>query len=148
MSSPTRRTALLCLAALAAATRPLAALAQAADGPTLLRDLYNKDLSFSDLAQGLEGQRIGVQGFMAPPLRAESRFFVLTRRPMSVCPFCDSAADWPSDIVAIYAKRLVEVIAFNIPITVTGVLELGTHTDPELGFVSRVRLVDASYQRT
>lgn len=148
MFLPTRRTALLCLAAFSMATRPLAALAQDADGPVLLRDLYNKDLTFSDLANGLQGQRISVQGFMAPPLRAESSFFVLTRRPMAVCPFCSNAADWPSDIVAIYAKRMVEVIAFNIPITVTGVLELGTHKDPELGFVSRVRLVDASYART
>lgn len=122
--------------------------ARTADGPALLRDLYDKDPSFSDLANGLQGQRISVQGFMAPPLRAESQFFVLTRRPMAVCPFCDSAADWPSEIVAIYAKRVVEVIAVNIPITVTGVLELGSYRDPEPGFVSRVRLVDAGYART
>lgn len=85
---------------------------------------------------------------MAPPLRAESSFFVLTRRPMAVCPFCNNAADWPSDIVAIYTKRVVDVIAFNIPISVTGILELGTYKDPEFGFVSRVRLSDASYART
>lgn len=117
------------------------------DAPILLRDLYNKDLSFSDLAVGLEGQRIAVEGFMAPPLRAESSFFVLTRRPMSVCPFCDSEADWPDDIVAIYTKRLVKVIGFNVPITVKGELQLGTYRDPELGFVSRVRLADAIYER-
>ena len=84
---------------------------------------------------------------MAPPLRADSNFFVLTRRPMAVCPFCSSAMDWPTDIVAIHTKRLVKVIAFNIPIAVTGVLELGTYKDPEFGFVSRVRLADASYER-
>lgn len=142
MASFDRRSALLALAAL-----PLATGAFAADDPILLRDLYNKDLSFSPLAEGLQGQRIRVEGFMAPPLRAESRFFVLTRRPMAVCPFCNSASDWPDDIVAIYAKRLVKVIAFNIPIVVSGALELGTYKDPELGFVSRVRLSDAEYQR-
>ncbi|WBU59745.1 hypothetical protein [Paracoccus albus] len=138
----TRRNAILSMAAFGCAGR-----AFASDEPILLRDLYNKDRSFSELAEGLKGQRITVEGFMAPPLRAESKFFVLTRRPMSVCPFCSSAADWPTDIVAIYTKRLVKVLAFNIPIGVTGVLELGTHRDEDLGFVSRVRLVDAVYER-
>lgn len=127
---------------------PFARPAYATDRPVLLRDLYNKDLSFSALATGMRGKRIQVRGFMAPPLRAESKFFVLTRRPMAVCPFCNDDADWPTDIVAIYTKRLVRVIGFNIPITVTGTLELDTFKDPETGFVSRVRLVDAYYERT
>lgn len=137
-----RRLALISMIAL-----PFLRMAHASGGPVLLRDLYNKDLSFSPLAQELEGRRINLQGFMAPPLRAESSFFVLTRRPMAVCPFCSDDADWPDDIVAIYTKRIVEVIAFNIPISVLGVLELGTYKDPELGFVSRVRLTDATYER-
>lgn len=142
MPTLTRRHALLGLSLL-----PFAAPARAADDVILLRDLYNKDRSFSDLALGLKDQRISVQGFMAPPLRAESNFFVLTRRPMAVCPFCNNAADWPADIVAVYTKRLVKVLDYNIPITVTGVLELGTYRDPDLGFVSRVRLADAVYAR-
>ncbi|MFV0409834.1 MAG: hypothetical protein ACK5LJ_09120 [Paracoccus sp. (in: a-proteobacteria)] len=50
--------------------------------------------------------------------------------------------------VAVYTKRPVEMIAFNIPITVTNELELGTYRDPGLGFVSRLRLSDAVYART
>lgn len=137
----TRRMALLGL------TATLTPLPLRAEAPVLLRDLYNKDLSFSDLATALKGKRITVEGFMAPPLRAESSFFVLTRRPMAVCPFCSSELDWPDDILAVYTKRLVEVISFNVPIAVTGVLELGTYRDPDLGFVSRVRLSDAEYAR-
>ena len=109
MTGLPRRTLLLGLSAL-----PLAGVSRAAEGAILLRDLYNKDLSFSALAEANKGQRITVDGFMAPPLRADSNFFVLTRRPMATCPFCSSAADWPTDIVAIYTKRLVKVIAFNI----------------------------------
>lgn len=120
---------------------------RATTAPVLLRDLYNKDLSFSDQARGLEGRRIPVDGFMAPPLRAESSFFVLTRRPMAVCPFCNNEADWPDDIVAVYTKRRVEVIGLNIPIRVLGTLALGTYRDPDLGFVSRLRLQDATYRR-
>lgn len=136
----TRRQTLLGLLALA----PARALA---DETVKLRDLYNKDLSFSDLAQTLEGQRISVAGFMAPPLRADVNFFVLTRRPMAVCPFCETEAEWPDDILAIYTKRGLKTIPFNVPIIARGALELGSYTDPELGFLSRVRLTDASYER-
>lgn len=118
-----------------------------ADDTILLRDLYNKDLSFSDLARALAGARIRVDGFMAPPLRADSNFFVLTRRPMAVCPFCDTEADWPDDIIAVYAKRVVAVAPYNVPIIVTGRLDLGSYRDEDTGFLSRVRLTDASYER-
>ena len=124
-----------------------AARAAAPAEPVRLRDLYNKDLSFSDLAQSLAGERMTVQGFMAPPLKAESRFFVLTRRPMSVCPFCETEADSPDDILAVYTKRVIEVVAFNVAIVTQGVLDLGAHTDPDTGFVSRVRLLDSTYAR-
>ncbi|MCB1461446.1 MAG: hypothetical protein KDJ90_03210, partial [Nitratireductor sp.] len=93
------------------------------------------------------GKRITLSGFMAPPLKSESKFFVLTNRPMAVCPFCETEADWPLDIVAIYTKRIIEIVPFNVHIAARGVLELGTYEDPEFGFVSRVRLVDTSYDR-
>ena len=113
--------------------------------PIKLREFYNKDRSFSDLAERLKGERVTVTGFMAPPLKADSNFFVLTKSPMSVCPFCESETEWPENILAIYTKRRVKVISYNVRIEVDGVLELGTFTDPDTGFVSRVRLADASY---
>ena len=121
--------------------------ALAADDPIKLRELYNKDRSFSDLALSLEGRRVAVDGYMAPPLKAESSFFVLTKMPMSVCPFCETEAEWPADILAIYTKRMVDVVPFNVRIVTRGVLELGTFRDPETGFLSRVRLGDAVYER-
>ena len=126
---------------------PAPAAAQDETGAIRLRDLYNKDLSFSDLALSLEGQRIDVDGFMAPPLKAESTFFVLTKMPMAVCPFCEPGQTWPDDILAVYARRPVDVIPFNVPMRASGILELGDYTDPELGFYSRVRLVEATYER-
>ncbi len=113
--------------------------------PVMLRDLYNKNQSFSDLARSLAGQRIEVDGYMAPPLKADSRFFVLTRRPMAVCPFCETEAEWPQDILAVYTKRIVDAKPFNVKISTSGMLELGTLKDPDTGFVSRVRLTDAAY---
>ena len=125
---------------------PRAAAAQD-DGSIRLRDLYNRDMTFSDLALANEGQRIDVDGFMAPPLKAESTFFVLTKMPMAVCPFCEPGQTWPDDILAVYARRVVDVIPFNVPMRASGILEMGDYTDPELGFYSRVRLSDATYQR-
>lgn len=118
-----------------------------AEDTVRLRDLYEKDLSFSDYARQMEGKRITVVGYMAPPLKAESDFFVLTNRPMAVCPFCESEAEWPDDILAVHTKRILKVVPFNVPIATRGVLELGTRKDPETGFVSRVRVVDATYGR-
>lgn len=121
--------------------------AGAADAPLKLRTLYNKDRSFSDLAHSLKGSRVSVGGYMAPPLKADSQFFVLTRIPMAVCPFCETEAEWPRDILAIYTKRNVDVVAFNSKIVTRGVLELGPYKDPETGFLSRARLIDAVYER-
>ena len=117
------------------------------DGTVRMRDLYNKDLSFSDYAKSMEGTRISVQGFMAPPLKADSNFFVLTKRPMAVCPFCETEAEWPDDILAVYTKRTLKTVPFNVRIVTSGELALGTYTDPELGFVSRVRLTDSTFER-
>lgn len=117
-----------------------------ADDDLKVRDLYGKDERVSETALSLVGQRIAIKGFMAPPLKADSKFFVLTQRPMSVCPFCESAADWPADIIAVYTKRSFRVVPFNVRIETTGILEMGEYLDPETGFVSMVRLVQASYR--
>lgn len=120
----------------------------AAEPQVRLRELYEKDMSFTPFALEREGQRIAIEGFMAPPLKADSNFYVLTNIPMAVCPFCSSEAEWPNDILAVYAQRVVNVIPFNVKIVTRGMLELGIYTDPELGFVSRVRLVDAVQEST
>ncbi len=91
-----------------------------------MANLYHKDLSFSDLAKSLEGKYISVTGFMAPPLEAESNFFVLTKRPLAVCPFCETDSEWPDDILAIYTKEIFKVVSFNRKIEVIGKLELGS----------------------
>ncbi|NOG31450.1 hypothetical protein HLB35_06115 [Halomonas sp. TBZ9] len=134
----------LASAGLLMGTSMVSRLAQA-DTLIKLRDLYARDRGVSDLALSLEGKRITVDGFMAPPLKAESEFFVLTRIPMAVCPFCETEADWPDDILAVYTKRTVDVVPFNIRLQARGVLELGPYRDPETGFLSMVRLADASY---
>ena len=67
-------------------------------------------------------------------------WFVLTREPMSICPFCSTDADWPADIVVVQLSEPVVALPFDRPISVTGTLELGTEVDAETGFVSLVRI--------
>jgi len=95
---------------------------------------------------GLAGKQVTVVGFMAPPLRATGNFFVLTRQPVSLCPFCNSDADWPADILVVYLKEDQTFIQRNRPLAVTGRLEVGSYTDQGTGFVSQVRLVGSHYE--
>ncbi len=139
-----RRT-LLATLVLAGLARPRAALAATEID---FGDLYEKETVFSSLAESLDGAAVEMTGFMAPPLKAEATFFVLTRMPMGVCPFCESEADWPSDIVVVYTDEPISVVPFNFPIRVSGRLELGVYKDEEMGFVSRVRLVEADFRRS
>lgn len=88
----------------------------------------------------LNGKTVEMNGFMAPPLKPKLDFFVLTRDPMAICPFCTSAADWPPDIVLVLMPKNVEIDATTRPLRVTGRLEVGMKRDAETGFVSLVRL--------
>ncbi|WP_068118989.1 hypothetical protein [Tropicimonas marinistellae] len=120
----------------------------AAEGDLLkMRDIYNKGLGFSPLATSLDGGQIRVEGFMAPPLKADSLFFVLTKMPMAVCPFCEPGGEWPEDILAVYTRRKYEVVSFSRKILVQGTLRLSEHIDPGTGFFSKVRLENSTFRR-
>ena len=119
-----------------------------AELPSLrFRDMYSRGKDLSPLAQSLEGQRIEMTGYMAPPLKPEINFFVLTKIPMATCPFCDDATDWPNDIVVSYATAPLEFVRFSNLIRVEGTFETGIKTDENTGFVSFVRLMDVSFRR-
>ncbi|WP_244481964.1 MULTISPECIES: hypothetical protein [unclassified Rhizobium] len=126
------------------ATRPAAA------APSLAFDeLYSKfgvlGLEFSEKVKSLAGQEITIKGFMAPPLKAEAAFFVLTEIPMSICPFCSTDSDWPDNIVVVYLGEKQTFVQPSQTIEARGVLEFGSWTDPETGFVSLLRLRNAEY---
>lgn len=103
-------------------------------------------MTMSEKVKALAGKQVTMRGFMAPPLKAEANFFVLTAIPMSICPFCDSDADWPADIVVIYLDSARTFEQANAQIEVTGTLQVGSWTDPETGFVSLLRIVDADFR--
>lgn len=102
-------------------------------------------LEFSELVRSLDGRPVSMRGFMAPPLATTGRFFVLTRSPVALCPFCSSDTDWPDDIVVVYLNAAQPFVQFNRVIDVEGVLSRGSWTDPQTGFVSLLRIVDARF---
>ena len=103
-------------------------------------------LKFADRTQALKGQVVRLRGYMAPPLKPESNFFVLTREPVAVCPFCSSDGEWPVDIVVVYASKTVVPVNFSERIEVEGALEVGSFIDPKTGFVSQLRIRDAVFR--
>jgi hypothetical protein len=140
----TRRT-MLGIAALVAFGLPARAAAQ-----LTFDELYAAQgvlgLKFTDKVRTLAGQPVTMKGFMAPPLKAEAKFFVLTEIPMALCPFCSSDADWPDNIVVVYLDEKQTFVQANAPIEVEGMLEVGSWTDPETGFVSLLRLRHAEFR--
>ncbi len=138
-----RRSALLGMAGLAVAAAAPASLTFA----NVYGPVTADGIPLTPAAQALVGRKVSLRGFMAPPLKAESNFFVLTRYPMSICPFCSDAADWPVDIVMVRLSSAAETIEPSYAIDVTGTLEHGMQMDQETGFVSLVRIVDAVWRR-
>ena len=143
LRTPTRRA---CLTGGLAGILALATDARAADR-IKIRDLWASGGSFSPLAEKMSGEAVEMQGYMAPPLKPEINFFVLTRIPMAFCPYCDTEASWPDDLILVYVDHPMSPVPFNDLIRVSGKLEIGTKTDPATGFVSRVRMVGAAFEK-
>lgn len=100
----------------------------------------SRGLKFSEKLTALNGKKVVITGYMAPPLKPSFTFFVLTRQPMAICPFCSSDASWPEDILLVYLPKGESRTPTESILTVTGTLELGSHTDPDTGFVSQARI--------
>ena len=132
---------------------PLAAVLPAvlaADPELMFDEMYAGSsvlgLRLSDKLKSLSGKKIRIRGFMAPPLKAEAKFLILTKEPVSLCPFCNTDQDWPDSIILVRLSGEQAFVQNNRLIEVSGRLETGSETDPETGFVSLVRLVDAQYK--
>ena len=112
-------------------------------------DLY-ADVETQEISSELEaasGETVTMLGYAAPPLKPDADFFVLTKYPMSVCPFCETEAEWPPDIVYVkLPEGGSDTIIFGA-LEVTGTLEVGTAKDPDTGFVSKIRIQAEKVER-
>lgn len=103
-------------------------------------------LVLSDKLVSLDGMEVTLEGYMAPPLKPALDWFVVTRIPLALCPFCSTDADWPNDIALAYMPDGEEVIATEKPLRLTGTLQVGISEDAETGMVSLVRLYVEDYE--
>ncbi len=110
------------------------------------KEVWAAGMEFSAKTKQLNKKPVVMRGFMAPPLRPDADFFILTKMPMAVCPFCESEADWPDDIILVRLEGQQQFVQYNIPIETTGVLEIGTDVDEETGFVSRLRITGGRFR--
>jgi hypothetical protein len=110
-------------------------------------DGYNMrtGLILSDKLLALDGREVLMEGYMAPPLKPELDFFVLTRVRLAFCPFCSTAGDWPDDIALVYLGADTTT-ATTVPVRVVGRLEVGASVDPETGMVSLVRIYASQFE--
>lgn len=112
--------------------------------PITFDEFYNgfnlrKGLLLSDKLMSLDGQEVVMEGYMAPPLKPELDWFVLTRIRLEFCPFCSSTADWPDDIALVYLSDEA-IVATEKPIRIRGRMEIGSSVDAATGMVSIVRI--------
>jgi len=101
-------------------------------------------IEFTPQADALAGQPVRMGGYMSPSMQPEAGYFVLSRAPLPNCPFCDTSASWPDDIVLVMLR--VPGADIDHPTThiqVSGVLALGETVPPEPGLIASVRLTDA-----
>jgi hypothetical protein len=111
-------------------------------------DGYNlrTGLILSQKLLSLDGQMIIMEGYMAPPLKPQLDYFVLTRVRLAFCPFCSNASDWPDDIALVYMPENKTILATTAPVRIIGRIEVGTSVDQETGMVSLVRIYAERYE--
>lgn len=97
-------------------------------------------LQLSDKLVSLDGQQVVIDGYMAPPLKPALDWFVLTRVPLALCPFCSTDVDWPNDIALAYMPEGEDITATEYPLRLHGRLEVGSSADAETGMISLVRI--------
>lgn len=87
----------------------------------------------------LDGERIIIEGYMAPPLKLGLDWFMLTRMPVASCGYCASAEDWTPNMILVYVRGDELPYMYN-PLRVEGELHVGPLIDLETGMVSLIRM--------
>ena len=92
---------------------------------------------FSDRIAALDGQRVGMRGYLAPTPAPD--IFGLTRAPVAPCSEHGAGQDWPDDTVFLLTEGAPRFPAGEA-VAVEGVLEHGSLRLEEAGVTSFARL--------
>jgi hypothetical protein len=102
-------------------------------------------LRLGDRAKELAQQPVRIRGYMAPPIVDAADYFVLTRSPALICPFCEPGSGWPDDVVLVQLERDSRFVDPAQPIEVAGIFDIGAARDERTGTIRLVRLLDAAW---
>ncbi len=135
---PTRRTAILACAGLAASH------AASAGGTVPLRALYDRPgTAPSELARSLDGRRIRLSGLVAPVPSGAAEWLALGEAALVPCQLCGGPHDWPVGVVAAHAPGLPHIADPYTAVTLEGVLLLAPAARAPTGLPDRLVLRDA-----
>src|SRR6185503_14041595 len=99
------------------------------------RDPDLPGLDYSTKVRKLVGQRVRVEGFLAPHAGGRiAPFMVLSGQPVVGCPHCLGAIDLPGDSLVAYFGGAPGLADTGVPVAVEGVLDIGSRTDAQTGF--------------
>lgn len=93
----------------------------------------------SEKLKALDGRKVLIQGYMAPPLDLDLDWFLLTIVPVGGCAFCGSSLDVIAGTAMIYPVNDSIFFTGN-GIHVTGTVEVGDGRDPATGMASLIRI--------
>lgn len=93
-----------------------------------------------------DGKKVSIIGFMATVSPLNGKYIYLINMPYQTCPFCVPNTTELANTIAVYAPEGESFPFVDVPIEVTGTLEIGNFTD-EAGYSYSFRIVDASYKK-
>jgi hypothetical protein len=111
------------------------------NGVTQIR--FKDTLSVEQLG-ALDGKKVSIIGFMSTISPLNGEYIYLINMPYQSCPFCKPNTNQLVNTLAVHAKKGDSFPFTDIPVKMTGTLQIGNFTDV-LGYSYPLQLIDATY---
>jgi hypothetical protein len=105
-----------------------------------------KDTLSVDQLKTLDGKKVSITGFMSTISPLNGEYIYLINMPYQSCPFCKPNTKQLVNTMAIYAKKGDTFPFTDVPVKMTGTLQIGQFTDV-VGYTYPVQLIDATYTK-
>lgn len=106
---------------------------------------FRDTVSFREIRK-LDGRTVSIVGFMSTTSPLDGSYFYLQNMPYKSCPFCIPNTNDLLNTLAVYAPRGHSFRFMDVPVKVTGRMQLGEVTD-SLGYRYNYRIVDARVEK-
>ena len=106
---------------------------------------FREAISFEEIKK-LDGKRVSIVGFMATTSPLDGSYFYLQNMPYQSCPFCVPNTNVLLNTLAVYAPKGQSFKFMDVPVKVTGRIEVGDVTDA-MGYSYPYRIVNGKIER-